>query len=92
MALENIEEAGRRDKIEIMTNLLDIMSEPHRLTHILYKSNMSYVQLVKYLNNLMEMGFAERIDKPYRFFKITENGKIFKDLVNRNGNNGHPNP
>ena len=82
MALETLGvSSGRRDKLAIMADLLNIMQEPHRLTHILYKSNMSYVQLVKYLDNLIEMGFAEKIKVPYRAFSITTNGKLFMDLV-----------
>ena len=89
MALETLgETTGRRDKVTIMADLLDIMQEPRRLTHILYKSNMSYVQLLKYLDNLKEMGFAEENTEPYRSFKITENGKLFMGLVARNGNSG----
>lgn len=79
-------ESSRRDKIAIMTDLLTIMQEPQRLTHILYKSNMSYVQLVKYLEDLMQMGLAEKAEKPHRSFRITANGKLFMNLVNINGN------
>ena len=86
MALDTLGVTGRRDKITIMADLLDIIQEPRRLTHILYKSNMSYVQLVKYLRNLKAMGFAMENDKPFRSFKITDNGKLFMDLVTRNGN------
>ena len=77
---------GRRDKITIMSDLLGIIQEPRRVTHILYKSNMSYVQLLKYLDNLKDMGFAEEKDVPFRSFKITENGKLFMQLVSGNGN------
>ena len=88
MALESLGANGRRDKVTIMADLLEIMQEPRRLTHILYKSNMSYVQLVKYLDNLMEMGFAEKIREPHRAYGITDNGKLFMDLVKGNGHNG----
>ncbi len=82
MALETLGvPTGRRDKLAIMGDLLDIMQEPRRLTHILYKSNMSYVQLVKYLETLIEMGFAEKIKEPYRAFGITTNGKLFMELI-----------
>ena len=91
MALETLgETTGRRDKVTIMADLLDIMQEPRRLTHILYKSNMSYVQLVKYLDNLMNMGFAEKIQEPHRAYGITTNGKLFMDLVKGNGHDGSP--
>jgi len=86
MALDTVGVNGRRDKIAIMSDLLSIIQEPRRVTHILYKSNMSYVQLLKYLDNLMSMGFAEEKLKPFRSFQITENGKLFMNLVTRNGN------
>jgi len=85
MALDTLRVNGRRDKITIMSDLLDIIQEPRRVTHILYKSNMSYVQLLKYLANLKELGFAEEMQEPFRCYKITENGKTFKRLVTRNG-------
>jgi len=65
--------------------LLGIMQEPRRLTHILYKSNMSYVQLVKYLDDLMDRGLAEKRKEPYRCYSITDNGKLFMQLVKVNG-------
>ncbi len=90
MTLDTLGVNGRRDKITIMADLLNIMQEPRRLTHILYKSNMSYVQLVKYLNDLMDMGLAEKRKMPFRSFTITSNGKLFMDLVRRNGNHDSP--
>ncbi len=90
MALDTLGVNGRRDKITIMSDLLNIMQEPRRLTHILYKSNMSYVQLVKYLNNLIEMGLAEKHQEPFRSYTITNNGKLFMDLVKGNGHGGSP--
>jgi len=85
MTLDTLRVSVRRDKIRIMGDLLGIMQEPRRLTHILYKSNMSYVQLVKYLDNLIEMGLAEKRQSPYRSFTITNNGKLFMDLIKGNG-------
>ncbi len=87
MALETLGTTGRRDKVTIMADLLEIMQEPRRLTHILYKSNMSYVQLVKYLDNLMGMGLAKKVTIPHRAFRITDNGKIFMNIVRGNGHN-----
>ncbi len=86
MALDTLGVTGRRDKITIMGDLLNIIQEPRRVTHILYKSNMSYVQLLKYLGNLKELGLAEERSQPFRSFMITENGKIFKNLIMRNDN------
>ena len=90
MALDTLRVTGRRDKITIMSDLLNIMQEPRRLTHILYKSNMSYVQLVKYLDDLIGMGLAEKHQEPFRSFTITTNGKLFMDLVKGNGHSDSP--
>jgi len=81
---------GRRDKVAIMGDLLEIMQEPRRLTHILYRSNMSYVQLVKYLDNLIGMGLAQKIKEPHRAYTITTNGKLFMNLLKGNVPNDSP--
>ena len=73
----------RRDKLAIMTDLLQNMLEPRRLTHILYASNMSYSQLIKYLNSMKEMGLTEEQHVPFRAFRITAEGKTFVDLIKR---------
>ena len=86
MALDTLRESNRRDKITIMGDLLDIIQEPRRVTHILYRSNMSYVQLLKYLDNLKDLGLAEERTEPFRSFMITKNGKTFMNLISRNGN------
>lgn len=90
MALETLRATGRRDKIAIMSDLLNIMQEPRRLTHILYKSNMSYLQLVKYLDNLIDLGFAEKTKIPFRAYSITDNGKQFMNLIQGNGKHDSP--
>jgi len=86
MALDPVGVSNRRDKITIMSDLLNIIQEPRRVTHILYKSNMSYVQLLKYLENLKQLGLAEERSSPFRSFMITDNGKIFKDLISNGVN------
>jgi len=68
-----------------MTDLLENMQESRRLTHILYRSNMSYTQLVKYLNSMIDLGFIEEQTTPFRCFKIKENGKIFMGLMKKDG-------
>lgn len=80
-----VNENQRRDQVTIMTDLLENMQEARRLTHILYRSNMSYTQLVKYLNSMIDLGFIEEQTEPFRCFKIKENGKIFMDLMKKNG-------
>jgi len=64
-----------------MTDMLGIIQSPQRLTHILYRSNMSYGQLVKYIREMKEMGMIQEINKPFRSFKITDKGKLFREML-----------
>jgi len=77
----------RRDTLMIMSDLLQGMKEPRRLTHLLYASNLSYSQLVKYLKIVKEMGLAQEQKKPFRSFMITTDGKSFMDMVNKRQEN-----
>ncbi|MBM2819664.1 MAG: 45 protein [Nitrosarchaeum sp.] len=73
----------RRDQITIMGDLLVNTLEPKRLTHLLYGSNMSYSQLVKYLNTLIDLGLVFEEKKPFRTFMITEKGKSFMSIIKK---------
>ena len=81
MAVGSIGLTTRRDQLTIMFDLLEIVHQPQRLTHILYKSNMSYGQLSKYLDELTELGFLEINTKPFRSFVITAKGKQFHEML-----------
>ena len=74
---------SRRDTLDILSDLLENMSEPRRLTHLLYASNLSYTQLCKYLKMVVEMGLAHKQSKPFHSFTITTDGKYFVNLINR---------
>ena len=71
----------RRDSLTIMTDLLETMALPTRLTHILYRTNLSYPQLKKHLELLVSMGFVQEIKKPTHSFVVTEKGRMFVQLV-----------
>jgi len=64
-----------------MADMLGIIQTPKRLTHILYRSNMSYGQLIKYLQEMKEMGMIEEHQKPFRSFNITNKGKLFREML-----------
>ena len=64
-----------------MADMLGLIQSPQRLTHILYRSNMSYGQLIKYLQEMKEMGMIEELQKPFRSFKITNKGKLFREML-----------
>lgn len=73
----------RRDTFTIISDLLQNMKEPIRVTHLLYSSNMSYKQLVKYLKILKEMGLMQEQTVPFRSYVITNEGKHFVEMVNK---------
>ncbi len=75
---------GRRDQITIMLDLLSNINEPRKLTHILYSSNMSYSQLVKYMQSLKGYGFVKEQKIPFRSYLITGEGQAFVDLMQKN--------
>ncbi len=78
---------SRRDTLTILSNLLENMKEPKRLTHLLYSSNLSYNQLSKYLKMVTEMGLANEENKPFHSFMITNDGKFFIEMVSKRTKN-----
>jgi len=73
--------SGRRDELTIMSDLMVNMLQPTRSTHLLYRTNLSYSQLKKYLASLLNMGLIEEITNPHRAFSVTDRGRAFLDLV-----------
>ena len=74
---------GRRDTLKIISDLLENMREPRRITHLLYASNLSYTQLVKYLKILQEMGLATEQKKPFPSYTVTPDGEFFMNMVSK---------
>lgn len=72
---------GRRDELAIMKDLMQNMYQPTRLTHMLYKTNLSHGQLRKYLKTLVQMGLIEETEHPFRSYGITSRGREFMQLV-----------
>lgn len=70
----------KRDKLEIMIDILEIVSVLSKKTHILYKANVNYAQLTKYLTALQELGMLHERDGEY---VITDKGRIFLSLMKK---------
>ncbi len=69
-----------RSKGRIFADILKAVQEEDKAitTHILYKSNLSYDRLTKYLQNLEEGGLLKRTEERDKtFYEITEKGKRF---------------
>ncbi len=74
---------GRRDTLRILSDMLEGMIEPRRITHLLHYSNLSYTHLSKYLKMVITMGLVKEQTKPFHSYQITNDGKYFMYLVNK---------
>jgi len=78
-----MKKSSRRDAFKIISDLLQNMKEPKRVTHLLYRSNLSYSQLVKYLKIVTEMGLAKENENPFHSYLITTDGQFFIEMVKK---------
>lgn len=77
----SIEPNGRRGELDIIVDLLLNSMQTVRSTHILYKTNLGYNQMKKYLVVLIRLGLIEQTEMPFRGFRITQKGRAFIDLL-----------
>ena len=70
-----------------MADLLESMHQPIKLTHLIYKTNLSYSQIRKYLDLLLAMELIQELSEPNRSFVITEKGRTFSHLISPHSNN-----
>ena len=74
----------RRDRHDIVVEILRTAVEGRIKTHIMYKAKLSYAQLNEYLPLLVEKGFLEntsikRKKVIKKVYKTTEKGQRFLD-------------
>lgn len=72
--------SSRRNQIDLMYDILNFCNEKRKVTQILDHVNMSYVQLIKYLEQLKHAKFLISHEKIYW---ITSDGIVFKNLLER---------
>ena len=75
----------KRDKLEILLGILEIARSPVKKTHILYKANINFYQLTRYLDLLKSLDMLEEIDQPYKGYRTTEKGRQMLTLFNFEG-------
>jgi predicted transcriptional regulator len=88
-------ELRRRDRHDIILDILKIARGGRRKTHIMYKAKLSYCQLKAYLELLNDRGLLESNDgfycttrKGLDFIKTYEEISLFKaPSQNQNANN-----
>lgn len=76
-----------RNRMEIVSNVLDIARNGALKTHLMYKANLSYMVVTQYLGFLIKAGLIEEIfaeDGPTRLYKTSAKGfrylEVYSDL------------
>ncbi|MFA5308090.1 MAG: winged helix-turn-helix domain-containing protein [Dehalococcoidales bacterium] len=73
----------RRSNIEIIADMLRVGENGAGKTEIMYTANLSYSQIQKYLDYLVNQGFVNRVsmDNTMFAYQVTENGlKLLKAI------------
>lgn len=69
---------NRRNRYDIITDILLILNEPVGKTRIMYQANLSHNQLQLFLGQLERSGLVEKT--PGDKWVLTENGRKFEVL------------
>ena len=69
---------GNRSSLDIVRDMLSVASDSARKTRIMYQANLSFVQLEKYLGDLLEKGLLGRDGDSY--YLTTKKGLEFLKL------------
>jgi len=82
MITSNEEDARRRDRHDIIVEILKTAIEGKIKTHIMYKAKLSYAQVNEYLPSLLANGFLENATIRHKgqhkkVFKTTHKGLRF---------------
>jgi len=76
----------KRTRLEVIRDILEILRENRqaRITHLIYKSNLSNNSIKPYLNDLLENNMIEKlVEKEKKLFRITEKGNEFLEEFNK---------
>jgi len=66
----------KRDRLEIMAEILGLCSEPKTKTHIMYGTNLSWKMVQHYLSELQSRGLLEAHNNSTRYV-TTKRGRDF---------------
>jgi predicted transcriptional regulator len=74
---------NNRGKLEIMADVVNLSTSGIKKTHIMYKANLSYDQINRYLRELLKLGFIEiAIEEGTVIYRATEKGRLFLHYYN----------
>ncbi|MDD5193962.1 MAG: winged helix-turn-helix domain-containing protein [Candidatus Nanoarchaeia archaeon] len=76
----------KRTRLEVIRDILDVLQKNRnvKITHVIYKANLSNNSIKPYLENLLKNKMIEHITTDgQKFFKITEKGMEFLQEFNK---------
>ena len=77
------ERKNNRGKIQIMADIVDLCKAGIRKTHIMYKGNLSYEQINRYLYELLEKELIiQNLNDGVLTYRATEKGRSFLQYYN----------
>ena len=79
------EKQAKRDKLDLILELLIASFEPVKKTHLLYRTKINHAQLSRYLRLVLDLGMLEEISDPFEGYVITKNGRITLELFAKLG-------
>jgi predicted transcriptional regulator len=71
-----------RTRIDIIANILDVVSLDAKKTQIMYKANLNYKALTKYLNEVISASLVV-YNKNRQFYELTERGRDFLETYKK---------
>jgi len=75
---------NNRGKIEIMADVLSLSTSGIKKTHIMYRANLSYEQILYYLNQLLSKRLiAQDVSDGAVVYRTTEKGREFLSCYSR---------
>jgi len=80
---QRISVSQRRSNIEIIADMLRVGENGAGKTEIMYSANMSYTQIQKYLDYLVNQGFINKVnmDNTMVAYQVTDSGlKLLKAI------------
>ena len=78
------ERKNNRGKIEIMADVLTLSTSGIKKTHIMYRANLSYEQILYYLKQLLGKGLiAQDVSDGALVYRTTEKGREFLACYSR---------
>jgi predicted transcriptional regulator len=66
-----------RDRLQIIADILSVVRDGAKKTHVMYQANLSFTLLKRYLTEVLEAGLVSCDDE--EFYRLTGRGRSFLD-------------